>query len=339
MMRPIMRRCRAIRFSTALLSLVLLAAAADGAAAKGRRPHPIDASTGFGPLPHIAPIPLSDPATTPVVTAPARFFTINKVLAKLDGAAPPSGPVRLAAREDGADATDAASPVAPAQGSEPFGLFAFRAPEGALWSKWRGVEADIAKDAETMAACRASPESCAPATSQFIALIDAARGRDGRERLDTVNRAVNDAIRYMSDMEQHGVADLWSSPLATFTTGLGDCEDYAIAKYVALREAGVAAADLRIVLARDLGLREDHAVLAARNAGRWIILDNRRAELVDDSAVRNLMPLFAIDHAGVQMFAAPYVERTLDGQGADVAPSTAAPAFGTGGAGTRPVLM
>ena len=41
-----------------------------------------------------------------------------------------------------------------------------------------------------------------------------------------------------SDFTQHGEADRWSAPLATFATAKGDCEDYAIAKYVALREAG-----------------------------------------------------------------------------------------------------
>ncbi|HUI96773.1 MAG TPA: transglutaminase-like cysteine peptidase [Xanthobacteraceae bacterium] len=332
------RRVIANAVGVALLALAALAFSVEGAAAKSRRPHPTDASTGFGALPHIAPIPLSDPAVTPAVTAPARFFTINKVLAKLDGVAPPSGPVRLAAREPGS-ASDAAGPVAPMQGSEPFGLFAFRAPENALWSKWRGVEDDIANDLDAMERCRAAQETCARPTAQFVALIDAARALEGRARLDAVNRAVNGAIRYMTDMEQFGVEDLWSSPLATFRTGLGDCEDYAIAKYVALREAGVATADLRIVLARDIAIREDHAVLAARLDGRWLILDNRRADLADDSAVRQLMPLFAIGQQGVQMFAAPYVEQTIGRDGADLAPATAEPAPGAGGVGIRPVLM
>ena len=53
-----------------------------------------------------------------------------------------------------------------------------------------------------------------------------------------------------------------------------DCEDYAIAKYVALREAGVEAADLRFLLVRDR-LAGDHAVLGVRYEGRWLILDNR----------------------------------------------------------------
>ena len=41
----------------------------------------------------------------------------------------------------------------------------------------------------------------------------------------------------MSDLAQYGEIDVWSSPLLTFTTGRGDCEDYAIAKFVALHQA------------------------------------------------------------------------------------------------------
>ena len=83
------------------------------------------------------------------------------------------------------------------------------------------------------------------------------------------------AIRYVSDYAQHGEADRWSAPLASFATAKGDCEDYAIAKYVVLREAGVARENLQLVLVRDRAVRQDHAVLAARLDDRWLILDNR----------------------------------------------------------------
>ena len=53
-----------------------------------------------------------------------------------------------------------------------------------------------------------------------------------------INRDINMAIRPTSDLAQWGVTDRWSAPLATLASGRGDCEDYAIAKYVALREAG-----------------------------------------------------------------------------------------------------
>src|SRR5213592_3001901 len=75
---------------------------------------------------------------------PATFFSINAVLAKLDrqrGRGPAA--VRLAALPPSNVATDAQPPrkEAPPAGNEPFGLFTFRAPEGMLWRKWRGVEA------------------------------------------------------------------------------------------------------------------------------------------------------------------------------------------------------
>ena len=64
---------------------------------------------------------------------PATFFSINAVLAKLDGQRG-RGPdaVRLAALPPSNFATDAQPhrKEAPPAGNEPFGLFTFRAPEG-----------------------------------------------------------------------------------------------------------------------------------------------------------------------------------------------------------------
>jgi predicted transglutaminase-like cysteine proteinase len=327
----IVRRAAPYLLAMLLALGLLVSAGGGGALAKTRKPHVLDL-TGFGPVPRIELLPLHDPVP-PVVAAPARFFTINKVLAKLDGRG--SVDARVASRTDHNTLSDAASVLAAQQGDEPFGLFTFQAPEGALWQKWRGVSADIAEDLDAMARCRALAAACTPAATRFIAVVDVARSRDGRARLEAVNRAVNDAVRYMTDMQQHGVPDLWSSPLATFATLRGDCEDYAIAKYVALREAGVAAGDLRIVLAHDNALGEDHAVLAARQAGRWLVLDNRRAEVLADGDVKHLAPLFAIDGQGVKLFAAPYADR---GEAA-VAPAADGAGAGDAWTATRPLLL
>jgi predicted transglutaminase-like cysteine proteinase len=50
----------------------------------------------------------------------------------------------------------------------------------------------------------------------------------------------------IGDMKQLGVRDRWSYPLETLTTGRGDCEDYAIAKYVPLVDAGVPKEDVKL---------------------------------------------------------------------------------------------
>jgi predicted transglutaminase-like cysteine proteinase len=241
---------------------------------------------------------------------PARFFRISDVLSKISAGKTPGAeePVRLAARRTGDVLSDAPlrgslQPV----GEEPFGLFAFRAPEGTLWRKWRGVTSEIAGEDVVIARCRASAEDCTPAAKKFIAIVAAVKAREGMARLEEVNRHVNVAIRYVSDMSQHGLPDRWTAPLAALTAGRGDCEDYAIAKYVILREAGYPLADLRFLLVRDRLARDDHAVLAAKFEGRWLILDNRFAAIPEDSRMHNFTPLFALDHEGVKLVAAPYV--------------------------------
>lgn len=258
--------------------------------------------------------------------APAMFFRINDVLAKLD-AMRGRGPhaVRLAALTPSNIATDVIPEPKPvsAKGDEPFGLFTFRAPEGLLWQKWRGLEAKLAREAETLRQCEADAGNCPSNAAQFLRLIGAVKSKSGRAKLDEANRSVNIVVRYVSDYAQHGEADRWSSPLETFATAKGDCEDYAIAKYVALHEAGFPREDLRLVLVRDRAVRQDHAVLAARLDGQWLILDNRRADLTEDSGAANLAPLFAIDHAGVHLFAAPYARRQLAGP-AEAAPAASA---------------
>jgi predicted transglutaminase-like cysteine proteinase len=257
---------------------------------------------------------------------PATFFSINAVLAKLDrerGRGPNA--IRLAALTPSNLATDAQPPQkeAPAVGKEPFGLFTFRAPEGMLWRKWRGIEADMAKEQTVLDRCREDTESCPSYAAQFLRLIEAVKSKSGRARLEEANRAVNAAIRYVSDYAQHGEADRWSAPLATFATAKGDCEDYAIAKYVALREAGYPREQLRLVLVRDRAVRQDHAVLAAQLDDRWLILDNRRSELMADSDASSFTPLFAINHRGVQLFAAPYAKRPLLTGEVEAAPAAA----------------
>ena len=114
-------------------------------------------------------------------------------------------------------------------------------------------------------------------------------------------------------MTQWGAPDEWSAPFAagkgSFDTGLGDCEDYAIAKYVALRAAGIPAKQLRVLLVHDNIARLDHAVLAANEEGHWFILDNRWTAAVEDSDVRRFTPLFALDDQGVKLLAVPYASR------------------------------
>jgi predicted transglutaminase-like cysteine proteinase len=211
---------------------------------------------------------------------------------------------------------------APDESAEPFHLWTSRVFWGGLAAKWQSVAHRLDDERVQLALCDGDRENCASdAALRLLSIVDAGRQREGRARLGEINRAINLAIRPMTDLAQFGQEDVWSSPLATFYRGAGDCEDYAIAKFAALRMAGIAAEDLRIVVLADTVRGEGHAVAAVRLDGHWLILDNRRMAMVEDMAFRNYRPLFVIDQSGVMKYSdAPLL---ASGSDRDIAPATA----------------
>jgi predicted transglutaminase-like cysteine proteinase len=187
--------------------------------------------------------------------------------------------------------------------SQPFHLWAAPVFWGGLVAKWQGVTRKLDDERVQLALCDGDRDNCASdAALRLLSIIDSGRQHQGRARLGEINRAINLAIRPMSDLAQFGQEDVWSSPLVTFYRGAGDCEDYAIAKFVALRMAGIPSEDLRIVVLVDVMRGEGHAVAAVRLDGHWLILDNRRMAMVEDVAFRNYRPLFVIDQSGVMKY-------------------------------------
>ncbi|MDP2295909.1 MAG: transglutaminase-like cysteine peptidase [Pseudolabrys sp.] len=202
-------------------------------------------------------------------------------------------PMQLAALTP---AIDALQPAPSDTG--PFGLTA--AHSGTLAAKWRGLHPAIQIESRILEFCRTDAKLCTPAAAQFLAIVEAGRSRSGRARIGEINRAINLAIRPENDLVRFQLRDVWATPLTTFTAGAGDCEDYAIAKYVALREAGMPPEDLRIVIVRHRALGQDHAVAAARLDGEWLLLDNRHMRLSADNQASDMTPLVTLDHHDIQ---------------------------------------
>jgi hypothetical protein len=104
----------------------------------------------------------------------------------------------------------------------------------------------------------------------------------------------------------------------SLNTGVGDCEDYVLAKYAALHQAGVPDENLRMVLVRDNAVRADHAVLAVLHDRRWLVLDNRWNKLFEDKELKQFNPLFVVERNGVKLLSKMF--RLSDGK--LVAPGT-----------------
>src|SRR5262245_58968311 len=171
-------------------------------------------------------------------------------------------------------------------------------------AKWRDVLVRIEAEEETLAACRANPEACSPAARRLLQIVELGRQRVGRARLGEINRAVNLSIKAASDWTQYGVDDFWSAPLATLEKGAGDCEDYAILKYLALREARIGADDLRLLIVSYPRRRTIHAVLAVHFDEEWLLLDNLTMVMVNSLETTQYRPLIALDDHAMTTFAA-----------------------------------
>jgi predicted transglutaminase-like cysteine proteinase len=172
---------------------------------------------------------------------------------------------------------------------------------GDVSSKWHAVEGEIEQEEAVLAQCR-TEQACPAAARELLDIVAEGAGRAGRARVGLINRAVNLAIIPTSDEAQWGVADHWSPPFETLQTHRGDCEDYAIVKYVALLEAGLSRDDLRIVILRNFLPNEDHAVLAVRVDGEWLILNDNSLALVRDSDMVRAQPKFLLDQDGAHRF-------------------------------------
>lgn len=98
--------------------------------------------------------------------------------------------------------------------------------------------------------------------------------REGWKTMLEVNYDVNEAVTPVTDMEMHGVEELWSYP-----DSVGDCEDYVLQKRRELIRRGFSPSDLLItVVLQPNG--DGHAVLTVRTDRGDFILDNMRSKVL-----------------------------------------------------------
>lgn len=128
---------------------------------------------------------------------------------------------------------------------------------------------------------------------RWKAFLGRLKTTDRMAQLDAVNRYMNRAV-YITDPVNYGVPDYWATPRQFFQKD-GDCEDYAIAKYMSLRALGWPVEAMRIVVLLDENLKLPHAVLAVRMDGRTYVLDNQIEQVVTDDRIHHYRPIYSIN--------------------------------------------
>jgi len=118
-------------------------------------------------------------------------------------------------------------------------------------------------------------------------------------QLEQVNDFFNQNVRWVEDIEAWKTSDYWATPLETMGRGVGDCEDFSIAKYATLTLMGVPASSLRLVYvkARRNGLNTAHMVLAWYESPDSTpqILDNMDHVIRPATERRDLNPVFSFN--------------------------------------------
>ncbi|MFN5128779.1 MAG: transglutaminase-like cysteine peptidase [Sphingomonadaceae bacterium] len=126
-----------------------------------------------------------------------------------------------------------------------------------------------------------------------VAKSGARSAMDKRQQVQMVNRWINHNVAFGDDQIVYGRADYWAPASETLRRRVGDCEDFAIAKMDMLAALGVARADMRLVIARDLVRNADHAVLIVQLDGGSVLLDNVTDRLLDGRAPNDYRPIMS----------------------------------------------
>jgi predicted transglutaminase-like cysteine proteinase len=129
----------------------------------------------------------------------------------------------------------------------------------------------------------------------WLFFLNSLKGASKAQQIDAVNHYMNQ-IRFVSDANNYGQNDYWATPMEFLAKG-GDCEDYAIAKYVSLRALGFSKDELRLVIVNDKVMHAPHAMLAVYNEGQAKILDNQNPIVMNSAQITRYVPVYSISQA------------------------------------------
>lgn len=172
-----------------------------------------------------------------------------------------------------------------------FGTAAFRGNFKAL-PKWQRVLSKAKAQVAALNSCT-GVKGCPPGATSWQRIIGQARGKEPLEQLRLVNAFFN-KWPYRLDQDAYGQSDWWATP-QEFLKLSGDCEDYAITKYFALRELGYTMDSLRIVVLKDRIRNIGHAVLAVFANDTAFILDNLSGIVATHNTYRHYIPLYSLN--------------------------------------------
>lgn len=175
-----------------------------------------------------------------------------------------------------------------------FGSTEFASSSFEALPQWRRVLGAMQGESRQLRHCLTAQSACTSDSQRALGtMIKDAKGKSRLEKLQAVNRFFN-RWPYKLDHEVYGLREYWANP-AEFMRRSGDCEDYAIAKFFALRELGFTNDSMRVVILWDQIRNIGHAVLAVYDGPKILILDNLNRMIVPHSSYRHYIPQYSMN--------------------------------------------
>jgi predicted transglutaminase-like cysteine proteinase len=160
--------------------------------------------------------------------------------------------------------------------------------------QWARVLKSMQSELPVYRSCLRDSDDCRTAGQKsWRKVISAATGLGRREKLRMVNKFFN-TWPYKYDQELYGVTEYWAS-LTEFLRRSGDCEDYSIAKYYALKELGFTSDEMRIIILLDEIRNIGHAVLAVYIEDEILILDSLSDLVLPHSMYKHYVPQYSMN--------------------------------------------
>ena len=191
---------------------------------------------------------------------------------------------------------------------------------GVLWL-WKDLQSRQATEPTVLAAGKANMP--APTLKQWENLVEKFPTMKSEEQLRNINGFFN-RWSGKEDRAAYGRDEYWASSQDFLKSGGGDCEDYALIKYQALRELGTKVDSIWLVLVTDVSRGAEHAVLLVTVGNKSFILDNLSSPvylIMPVEAYRNIyVPRYAFSDNGALSFVprtASVGEKNASGQTAD----------------------
>jgi predicted transglutaminase-like cysteine proteinase len=138
-----------------------------------------------------------------------------------------------------------------------------------------------------------NPTACTPVARSWLQMEAGARNKTGMEQIRWINQFFN-RWPYRLDLDTYNQRDYWATP-EEFMKRSGDCEDFSITKYFALRAIGYPAASLRLVILKDQIRNIAHAILAVVHDSNIYILDNLSDAILIDKRYTHYQPQYSLN--------------------------------------------